>query len=183
LEPVTDRELLDRLCSRDSRAFELLYQRYKVALVRFCLGILKDQHRAEDAVHETFLKLFRRSDTLEDRTSCRAWLFRVARNECLMVIRRERHSALVDGQDVWDEDTPLTILVGLQTQESISKALDALKVEYREVILLRESERLSYAAIAAITDSTESAVKSRLFKARRALASALAPLLEERIKE
>jgi RNA polymerase sigma-70 factor (ECF subfamily) len=100
-----------------------------------------------------------------------------------MVIRRERHSALVDGEDVWEENTPLTILVGQQTQESISKALDALKVEYREVILLRENERLSYTAIAAITDSTQSAVKSRLFKARRALASALAPLLEERIKE
>jgi RNA polymerase sigma-70 factor (ECF subfamily) len=97
-----------------------------------------------------------------------------------MVMRRERHSAIVDGEDVWDEDTPLTILVGQQTQDSISKALDALKVEYREVILLRESDRLSYAEIAAITDSSESAVKSRLFKARRALASALAPLLDER---
>jgi RNA polymerase sigma-70 factor (ECF subfamily) len=64
--------------------------------------------------------------------------------------------------------------------ETIRREIEAMKQEYREVLLLREFDGLSYAEIAAITSDTESSVRSRLFKARRALAGRLAPFFNER---
>jgi RNA polymerase sigma-70 factor (ECF subfamily) len=90
----------------------------------------------------------------------------------------EIHSPEFEGAR--DGETPETLLESAERSEILRHALSSLKAEYREVLLLREEEGMSYADIARVTGDSESSVKSRLFKARRALAAMLSPRLGER---
>jgi RNA polymerase sigma-70 factor (ECF subfamily) len=177
--PITDQQLLQRFISGETDALTLLYERYRTRLYAFCYHLLGDKQEAEDAVHETFWKLCHGANGIAQPGAFQGWLFRIARNEALMQIRSRRKTVEIADDDVWEEETPLSALITTETAEIIQSVLRMLKTEYREVILLREYEQFSYAEIAAITDSTESSVKSRLFKARKALASKLEPLLKE----
>jgi len=90
-----------------------------------------------------------------------------------MHLRRNRRNGVQSDEDVWDETTPYDLTISAETTEIVQRLLQNLKSEYREVILLREYEQLSYTQIAEITSNTESSVKSRLFKARKALTKRL----------
>ncbi len=113
--------------------------------------------------------------TLTDTSVFRSWLFTIARNEVFKMLRKYRRNGTVDAESVWTDETPLTFAQKNETKVVVMACIDALKAEYREVLLLREYEQRSYEEIAAITGSTESSVKSRLFKARKALAEKLRP--------
>jgi len=142
--------------------------------------MLGDRTRAGDLLHDVFLKLYRSAATIRETGALKIWLYHVARNEVLMFIRQRREVADPNPDLVWDDETPLSILEATERQSLLERALESLKAEYREVLLLREEEGLSYAEIAAITGDSESSVKSRLFKARRALADLLVPPVSER---
>jgi len=174
---TTDIELLSKLQNGDSRSLGELYERYKGPLYAFCLHMLRDGAKAEDAVHDTFVKVARQAYTLTHAGAFRGWLFQIARNETLMILRKTQPVHIEDEEDVWESQTPLTLLEGNERTEVVRTTLLSLKVHHREVLLLREFEGMSYSDIAAITGSTESTVKSRIFHARRALAEKLAPLI------
>jgi RNA polymerase sigma-70 factor (ECF subfamily) len=176
----TDAELLDRLLRGDTRSLGQLYERYRVPLFRFCLRMLKDTARAEDAVHDTFLKLARQHTGIVHPAAFRSWLFRVARNEVFMALRRITPIPLDEEDGVWDPSTPHDILERTEQNVRVHAMLDALRPDYREVLILKEFEDMRYAEIAMVTGSTESAVRSRIFKARRALSERLAGLRKER---
>lgn len=182
MDLATDADLLDRLLRGDTRSLGEIYERYRVPLFRFCLRMVKDTARAEDAVHDTFVKLARQHSAILNPGSLRSWLFRVARNEVYMMRRRMTPMPLDDAGGVLDPSTPLDILEQAERDTVVHVMLEALRPEYREVIMLREFEEMHYAEIAAITGSTESAVKSRLFKARQALAGLMAGLQKERTR-
>jgi RNA polymerase sigma-70 factor (ECF subfamily) len=95
-----------------------------------------------------------------------------------MRLRKEWRVVGIDPDGVWDNETPLSALEQTQTAEIVQLCVSRLKMEYQEVILLREFEQLTYAEIAGVTGASESAVKSRLFKARKALAGKLSPYFE-----
>lgn len=174
MDSTSDAVLLDRLVRGDSLALGRLYERYKLPLFRFCLRMLKDGTRAEDAVHDTFLKLARQHAGITHPDALRGWLFRVARNEVYMALRRTPHEPLDDDGALWDATTPQEILERTEQQVLVRMMLDSLRPEYREVLILREFEDLCYADIARVTGSTENAVRARIFKARRAMAERLA---------
>ena len=174
----TDIDLLNDMQNGNSRSLGELYERYKGPLYAFCLQMLRNGAKAEDAVHDTFVKVARQAHTLTHAAAFRSWLFRIARNETLMILRKSE-PVPIDDDDVWEDQTPLTLLERDERTEIVRSALQSLKIQYREVLLLREFQELSYTDIAAITGSTESAVKSRLFHARRALADRLAPLIHD----
>ncbi len=180
MEPESDAALLARIRAGDGRAFAEIYERYKRPLYAFCCRLLTDRARAEDAVHDVFVKLHEGARNLEQPERLRFWLFAVARNEAFMSLRRNGRETLSHEECVWDEETPLSILVEKDVSGLVLAMVNKLKVEYREVLFLREYDSLSYAEIASVTGDTESAVKSRLFKARRALAEKLSPLMKER---
>jgi RNA polymerase sigma factor (sigma-70 family) len=176
VQPETDELLLERVRAGDSESFAALYMKYRSPLFAFCLRVSADRGRAEDAVHETFLKLSASAETIRAGGALRTWLFRVARNEVLMMLRaRKRSTSMEESEtdDPWDPETPLTLLESKDGAAMIEHAILLLKTEYREAILLREFEELSYAEIAEITHSTETAVKTRLFRARKALGEKL----------
>jgi RNA polymerase sigma-70 factor (ECF subfamily) len=97
-----------------------------------------------------------------------------------MLFRRNNRSTYTEIENVWEDDTLDSILASLELRDTVRDALQCLKVEYRDVLVLREYEGLSYAEIGIITETSISSVKSRLFKARKALACKLAPYLAER---
>jgi RNA polymerase sigma-70 factor (ECF subfamily) len=176
----TDAELIADLSAGNPDAFGELYRRYRTSLFAFCVRMAGDRTRAGDLLHDVFLKLYQSASTIRETGALRIWLYRVARNEVLMSIRQKREVADPDPDLVWDGETPLTILETAEESRRLERALGSLKAEYREVLLLREEEGLSYAEIATITGDSESSVKSRLFKARRALANLLVPRATER---
>lgn len=177
-----DGELAVAFRDGDDRAFAALYERYKHPLYVFALRMIGEADGARDLVQDAFLRAFERRTQLQRPDSFRSWLFAIARNRCLSLMREGRRQAPLE------EAPPEAIVVeaaadGVETEQTvrrIRRALSELKVEYREVLILREYQDLSYQEIAQITESTESAVKSRLFKARRALHDALRPAMSER---
>jgi RNA polymerase sigma-70 factor, ECF subfamily len=176
----SDGELLRRLNEGDRDAFALLYERYRQPLFSYCQRLLRDRDRAEDTVHETFMHIFEHANSLSHANAARSWIFRIAHNEALMLLRRQRRTVEPDPENVWETETPLSSLEEDEESTLVQRLLTSLKVEYREVLQLREYEQLSYAEIANATGDTESSVKSRIYKARRALARALAPWYQGR---
>lgn len=178
-----DRALIEAMQEGDEFAFVSLYNRYKGPVYGFCLKMLLDEEQAQDAMQDTFLRVYENRERLLNASSFKAWLFTIARNQCLNLIRRSKRE--VDLQDhhrrnasVRVSDLPGAKLEKNEQVEIVNYFLAQLKPDYREVIVLREYQNLSYEEIAAVTRSTLSAVKSRLFKARRKLASFMAPALE-----
>jgi RNA polymerase sigma-70 factor (ECF subfamily) len=169
----TQSELIQQMHQGDRQAFAELYEHHKTAIYRYCLRMLTDSDAAKDATQETFIKMFSNIGFLKKPDSFLPWLFSIARNEVMMHMRRNRRNGVQSDDDIWDRETPYDLMVTAETTEIVQRLLQNLKSEYREVILLREYEQLSYAQIAEVTADTESSVKSRLFKARKALTKKL----------
>lgn len=174
-----EQELLKQIQLGEMDAFGDLYELYRARLYGYCSRLLRNRNDVEDVLHETFLKAFNVLETLKDASRFRAWLFRIARNEVYTLLRKResRREEFVD--EICSSETPLDELVSLERKEIVQRILSSLKVEYQEVIILREFELLSYAEIAQIMGDTESSVKSRLFKARKTLIRKLQPFFEE----
>lgn len=169
--------LLERIRTRDPAAFRQVYEQYRLDLYRYCYMALSGDDAAEDAVHETFLKLLRDPPVCESLRGLKAWLYRVACNEAAALRRRQKRLVRMDADEIPHEETPLSVLTASETTALVRRGLASITAEYRDVLLLREFGELSYAEIAEVTGSTVSAVKSAIFRARRALADAVRPMM------
>lgn len=169
---MSEKALIESFRSGDEFAFVGLYNRYKGPVYAFCYKMLLDSDAAKDVMQETFLRVYENRDRLMKSSAFKSWLFTIARNQCLNTLRRSgRHVALPDARDLPPaEGTPFTKMEKSEQVRFVTSFLESLRPEYREVIILREYQNLSYEEIAAVTRSSLSAVKSRLFKARRKLA-------------
>lgn len=168
--------LLERLRNGDSTAFASLYERYRERVLHYCIRLVKDTQVAEDIVQNVFIKLHRERNTIRNGHSLKSWVFAVARNESYGEIHKKKLES-IDDNVVWSGSLPDEILQEKERNEIIEYALQQLHVPYREVVLLREYEQMSYEEIAATMGTTVSSVKSRLFKARKALIEKLNPYL------
>ena len=175
--PGSDAELASAFRRGDRRALAQLYERYKRPLYLFARRMLGDPESAIDLVQEVFLRLHERREQLDRPERFRSWLFTAARNRCLTELRHGRRWQPID-QAPADRLVAAPPSDAREREEKLGRlrdALESLRVEYREVLILREYQELSYREIAEVTGSTESAVKSRLWKARQTLHAALAP--------
>jgi RNA polymerase sigma-70 factor, ECF subfamily len=169
--PDSIRALVSKLCAGDNGAAALLDELYRAALVRFCWGYLGTMEEAEDAVQEVFCKIIQ-SRQVPDHP--RPWLYKVARNHCLNVLRdRARRpeapvpvaDALLAGQI----SGALSRLARQELQSRLAQLVGALPVAEREVLRLRYTEGLARAEIAYVLEIPESVVKSRLFEGLKKL--------------
>ncbi|GAB5535230.1 MAG: sigma-70 family RNA polymerase sigma factor [Rubricoccaceae bacterium] len=175
-----DTDLIDAFRRGDEFAFVALYDRHKGPVYAYCVKMLLDREAAQDVLQETFARAYENRERLLKTTAFKAWLFTIARNQCLNALRRSGREVpfAVDAPEPPGNGvTPFAALLKSEQADLISRMLAELSPEYREVIVLREYQNLSYDEIAAVTRSTVSAVKSRLFKARRKLGAALRPWL------
>ena len=171
----SERALIEAFQTGDEFAFVSLYNRYKDAVYAFCVKMLLNKELAQDVVQDTFLRVYENRERLLKTDSFKAWLFTIARNQCLNHLRRNNWQISLDSEMVLPpgvlgtKSTPVFELEKSERIKLVNHFLAELKPDYREVIVLREYQNLSYEEIAAVTRSTLSAVKSRLFKARKKL--------------
>jgi RNA polymerase sigma-70 factor (ECF subfamily) len=168
----------------DDLAFVTLYNRYKHSIYIFCSKMLLNSEAAKDCVQEVFLRVYERREQLKQPERFSSWLFAIARNQCLSVYRSSRREAAEETDfDLISSplgETPDRLIERQESVDLLNKSLAQLRFEYREVLLLREFQNLSYREIAEVLGDTESAVKSRIFKARQRLFELLRPILRER---
>jgi RNA polymerase sigma-70 factor (ECF subfamily) len=128
--------------------------------------------------------VYEHRDQLKQVRRFGSWLFAIARNQCLSVFRGWKHEAVeeIDLATISSPagEAPDKLLERQESTDLLGKYLAHLKIEYREVLVLREFQSLSYKEIAEVLGDTESAVKSRIFKARQRLFELLRPILRER---
>ena len=170
---MTEYAIIESFQAGDEFAFVGIYNRFKGPVYSFCYKMLLDSDAAEDVMQETFLRIYENRDRLLKTSAFKSWLFTIARNQCLNSIRRSgKHVGLKDDPSglLVSQDTPFSDMEKSEQVQFVSKFLESLKPDYREIIIPREYQNLSYEEIAAITRTSISEVKSRLFKARKKLA-------------
>jgi RNA polymerase sigma-70 factor (ECF subfamily) len=141
----------------DERAFSALYDRLSPGLYGYLCRMLGDRHRAEDVLVVSFTKLSR--SNLDGPGNVRAWLYRVATNECYKWFRKNREIGLADGQqETADKDEPRDLIREMR----IRRALDGLPETHRVVVVLKFYERMSYQEIAEVLCLPLGTVKSRM---------------------
>ncbi|MCO6438807.1 MAG: sigma-70 family RNA polymerase sigma factor [Phycisphaerae bacterium] len=159
-------ELVEQLRSGGAQAAPIFDRQYRESLVRFCWGYLGDIADAEDAVQEIAFKVLT-AENIPDRF--RPWLYRVARNHCLNLLRdrarrRDRFELPTDARVRASMTGNLTRLVRDEDKRIVIELVQRLPESQREVLRLRYVEGLSRAEIAEVLELSESVVKSRLFE-------------------
>lgn len=186
-----DGQLVERAQRGDKRAFELLVSKYQRKLVRLLGRFIRNSSEVEDVAQEAFIKAYRALPSFRGDSAFYTWLYRIgintAKNYLAAQGRRaptstehdsEEAEGFEDAEQLRDINTPESLLMTRQIGETVNAAMDALPEELRTAIQLREIEGLSYAEIAAIMNCPIGTVRSRIFRARDAIAERLKPLLE-----
>ena len=186
-EPA-DEDLIKRFQNGDLYAFDLLVQRYKNRLLNFAYRFLGNQEEAEDVVQETFLRLYRNRNAYKKIAKFSTWIYTIAGNLAKTELRKRKRRKLVSISDFgYDEKdyeiadvafSPETAADGSLKDERIQEAIEKLSPRFREVIILREIEELSYEEISEIIKAPLGTVKSRVNRARNALQFYLKDILE-----
>jgi RNA polymerase sigma-70 factor (ECF subfamily) len=176
-----DWELVARIARGDREAFGELVERHHRRLLRVCERLLGDAEESRDAVQEVFLKVMVRAGSFKPRALVSTWLYRVAVNHCLNVLRRRRLRRWVSLSPAEDESAATPIdpaeeradphreLDARRRWSQVERAIAALPPSQRAVLVLARFEELSYKEIAETLGITLGAVESRLFRAMRAL--------------
>ena len=157
----------------DRRAFEILLARHERQVFGVAYRVLNHREDASDVTQTAFLQAYEHLDQFDPSQRFSSWLYRIAVNEAVNIVRvRQRSEPLVDDV-VSDRVGPDALAVQGQSDSAIQRALMALKLEYRTVIVLKHLQDCSYEEIAQILDCAVKTVKSRLFTARQALRDSL----------
>ncbi len=177
-----DREVVTRVLNGDLSAFETLVEAYQQPVYNLAYRMLGDGAEAEDVAQEAFLRAYRNLSSYDPERSFKTWLLSIASNYCIDRLRRRRLAWLsiddpLPPHPALSSDAPDPEETAIQGERAslVQRLLEQLPQDYRLVVVLRYWYDYSYTEIAEMTDSTESAVKSRLFRARRALAEMLGP--------
>ena len=169
---------IEQALQGSDEAFGQLVQAYQRPIYNLCYRMLGSNGEAEDAAQETFLRAYTRLSSYDRSRKFSSWILAVASHYCIDLLRRRRFQ-LVSLDDLppwsWVPDPnpePEEVTVGRQQVDEIRSLLDELPAEYRAAVVLRYWHELSYQEIAEMLDTTVSAIKSRLFRARQTMAAA-----------
>lgn len=166
---------IQRARAGDVDAFGHLVRLYQTPVYNLAYRMLGDRMEAEDAAQETFLRAFKSLDRYDPDRSFRTWLLSIAAHHCVDRLRRRRPTLPLDGLALGGGGgRPEAALVRLEVQEQVQRLLATLSPTDRAAVTLRYWYDCSYEEIAEMLSLTVSAVKSRLHRARRAMAQALA---------
>ena len=176
---LPDKDILDKVINGDLGSFDVLVDRYKNRLMNFVYRFVKDYDVSEDIVQETFLRVFRKRRDYKAIANFSTWIFTIAGNLAKSELRRrkrwrffsidykngnETSFELPDPAMKPDRVTAVKLL-----NENVQIAIDTLKVKYKEALILRDIEGMSYNQIAEITHVPIGTVKSRVNRARMKL--------------
>jgi len=187
---------LEALQAGDMAEFARLVDAYSTQIYRLALKMLSDEQDAEDVLQNTFMKALQSIEKFEGRSSLSTWLYRIAVNEALMMLRRQKPTISV-AMDYEDDDDdlqhpiqftdwcclPEQDLLSEEARVHLDQAIRQLPEKLKVVFLLRDIEGLSIRETSEALDLTETAVKTRLLRARLNLREQLSVYYGERLKE
>lgn len=174
---LTDQELVAQTLNGDREAFAELVNRYQRSVYNLTYRMLGESREAEDAAQEAFLRAYQHLKRYDMKRSFKTWVLSIASNYCIDRLRKRRltwlsldeplppHPALSSNQP-----GPEQSAVTSERQSAVQSLLAELQPDYRAAVVLKYWYDMSYAEIAETLDTTESAIKSRLFRARQMLA-------------
>ncbi len=195
--PDADSALVSRAQAGDVKAFEMLVVKYQRRIERLIGRMVRDVDLVPDIAQETFIRAYRAIPQFRGESAFYTWLYRIAVNtakKALMDLKRDptvSESALAAARDEEDEtsraetelshgESPDAVLASKQIAAAVNAAVQALSEELRQAITLREIEGMSYEEIAELMGCPIGTVRSRIFRAREAIAQRLRPLLGTR---
>src|SRR3954452_8073681 len=197
--PDADAPLIERIKRGDVKAFEMLVVKYQRRIERLIGRMVRDTDLVPDIAQETFIRAYRAIPQFRGESAFYTWLYRIAVNtakKSLMELKRDpliTETARLSRDDddetsrveneLSDGETPDAVLASKQIAAAVNLAIDGLSEELRQAITLREIEGLSYEEIADMMDCPIGTVRSRIFRAREAIAQRLRPLLDTRAGE
>lgn len=187
-----DQQLVKRAQRGDKRAFDLLVVKYQRKLARLLSQFIRDAAEVEDVTQETFIKAYRSLSSFRGDSAFYTWLYRIGINAAknFLVAQKRRASTTTnefdieaaenfeEGNQLRELNTPENELMSKQIAQTVHQALQALPEELRSAITLREIEGLSYEEIASIMSCPTGTVRSRIFRAREAIADKLQSVME-----
>ncbi len=196
-DPDADALLVERVKLGDVRAFEMLVVKYQRRIERLIGRMVRDVDLVQDIAQETFIRAYRALPNFRGDSAFYTWLYRIAVNtakKALLDMKRDpiiTESALrsqdEDGEEssraeseLTDGETPEALLASKEIATAVNSAVEALSEDLRQAITLREIEGLSYEEIADAMNCPIGTVRSRIFRAREAIATRLRPLLDTR---
>ena len=191
-----DAPLIERVKSGDVKAFEMLVVKYRRRIERLIGRMVRDVDLVPDIAQETFIRAYRAIPQFRGESAFYTWLYRIAVNtakKALMELKRDplvtesaRASRDEDDEtsrvenELSDGETPDAVLASKEIASTVNAAIEALSDDLRQAITLREIEGLSYEEIAELMNCPIGTVRSRIFRAREAIAQRLRPLLDTR---
>ncbi len=188
-----DRQLVERAQRGDKRAFELLVEKYQRKLARLLSRFIRDPAEVEDVTQEAFIKAYRALPAFRGDSAFYTWLYRIgintAKNYLMAMGRRaptsteveaEEAEGFEEGEQLRDINTPESVLLSNEIAQTVNSTIEQLPEELRTAIQLREIEGMSYEDIAQVMNCPIGTVRSRIFRAREAIAEQLRPLLGTR---
>ena len=187
-------DYLEALRSGDQQAFARLVEEHSSSVYQLALRMLHDPQEAEDVLQETFLNAFRALPRFEGRASLSTWLYRIATNQALMRLRRKRPSQISLEEPLQSEDgdyprqfidwccLPEKEFMSEEVRSELRRAVKRLSPALHSVFVLRDLQGLSTRETADILQISESAVKTRLLRARLQLREHLSAYFSERME-
>ncbi len=188
-----DQQLVERAQRGEKQAFDLLVAKYQRKLGRLLARFIRDPAEVEDVAQEAFIKAYRALPSFRGDSAFYTWLYRIgintAKNYLVAMGRRaptvtefdaDEAEGFEDGDHLRDINTPESLLMSKEIAGTVNQAMEELPEDLRTAITLREIEGLSYEEIAAIMSCPIGTVRSRIFRAREAIAARLRPLLDTR---
>jgi RNA polymerase sigma-70 factor (ECF subfamily) len=191
-----DAALVERVKRGDARAFEMLVVKYQRRIERLIGRMVRDTDLVPDIAQETFIRAYRALPQFRGESAFYTWLYRIAVNtakKALVELKRDplvSETALAsrDEEDetsrieneLSDGETPDAVLASKEIAAAVNASIEALSEDLRQAVTLREIEGLSYEEIAQVMNCPIGTVRSRIFRAREAIAARLRPLLDTR---
>jgi RNA polymerase sigma-70 factor, ECF subfamily len=191
-----DALLVERAKRGEVSAFEMLVVKYQRRIERLIGRMVRDTDLVQDIAQETFIRAYRALPQFRGDSAFYTWLYRIAVNTAKKaLVEKKRDPVVFEGamvsteegeepsrveNELTDGETPETALAGRQVAATVNAAIDALSEDLRQAIVLREIEGLSYEEIADVMNCPIGTVRSRIFRAREAIAVKLRPLLGTR---
>lgn len=185
---------LELLHADNHEEFSRVVETYSNNIYRLAIKMLNNQLDAEDVLQETFIKAFRGLKSFDGRSKISTWLFRIATNEALMILRRKQPNFLSIDEPIDTEEgeqEPIQIIdwcclpenefLSDETRERLNAAVQTLPETLRVVFLLRDISDLSTHEVAEVLGLTDTAVKTRLSRARLRLREELSSYFGERV--
>jgi len=167
-------DIIKAVLEGDTESFRLLVQRYQKPIIRMIANLINDRHICEDVAQEVFLAAYKKLPSFDPaRSSFSTWLFTVARNKSINVMKKRKIPSTGNPPEEMDFSEPADSLVRDELFIALDKALKSLSPGHRRALVLAEFENLPYEQIAQIEGVRIGTIKSRINRAKHRLRSTL----------